>query len=136
LSISTPKAKAICWAMLGQPQMGLRCFIATTASMSSFFGSLPARPTPALGRKQHAVLASPQHVVEMQQSGRLQNDGGAENADSAHEKSTQTGDDTIRGAQVGCTLAAAIEDQQLMPTGGKRARETGWSSRSSSDRIH
>ena len=44
----------------------------------------------------------------------LQNDGGAENACRAHEKGAQTGDDTIRGAQIGRTLAAAIEDPQLM----------------------
>ena len=80
-----------------------------------FLRSLRARPTPALGRKQHAVLSFPQHAVEMQQSGRLQNDGGTENACRAHEKGAQTGDDPIRGAQVGRTLAAAIEDQQLMP---------------------
>ena len=70
---------------------------------------------PALGRKQQAVLSFPQHTVEMQQSGRLQNDGGTENACRAHEKSAQAGDDTIRGTQVGRTLAATIEDQQLMP---------------------
>ena len=52
--------------------------------------------------------------MEMQQSGRLQNDGGAENACRAHEKGAQSGDDTIRGAQIGRTLAAAIEDPQLM----------------------
>ena len=52
--------------------------------------------------------------MEMQQRGRLQNDGGAENACRAHEKGAQTGDDTIRGAQIGRTLAAAIEDPQLM----------------------
>ena len=51
----------------------------------------------------------------MQQSGRLQNDGGTENACPAHEKGTQTGDDPIGGAEIGRTLAAAIEDQQLMP---------------------
>src|SRR5437016_5843358 len=79
-----------------------------------FLRSIRARPTPALGRKQHAVLSSPQHVMEMQQSGRLQNDGGAENACRAHEKGAQSGDDTIRGAQIGRTLAAAIEDPQLM----------------------
>jgi hypothetical protein len=52
--------------------------------------------------------------MEMQRSGRLQNDGGAENACRAHEKGAQSGDDTIRGAQIGRTLAAAIEDPQLM----------------------
>ena len=51
----------------------------------------------------------------MQQSGRLQNDSGTENACRAYEKGTQTGDDPIRGAQVGSALAATIEDQQLMP---------------------
>jgi hypothetical protein len=49
------------------------------------------------------------------QGGRFHNDGGTENAHPAHEKSTQTGDDPIGGAQVGRTFAAAIEDQQLMP---------------------
>jgi hypothetical protein len=76
--------------------------------------SIRARPTPALGRKQHAILSSPQHAMEMQQRGRLQNDGGAENACRAHEKGAQSGDDTIRGAQIGRTLAAAIEYPQLM----------------------
>jgi hypothetical protein len=79
-----------------------------------FVRSLRARPTPALGRKQHKVLSFHQQVVEMQQSGRLQNDGGTENACRAHEKGAQTSDDTIRGAQVGSTLAAAIDDPQLM----------------------
>jgi hypothetical protein len=51
----------------------------------------------------------------MQQSGRLQNDGGTENACRAHEKGAKAGDDTIRGAQVGRTLAAAVQYQQLMP---------------------
>jgi hypothetical protein len=51
----------------------------------------------------------------MQQSGRLQNDGGMKDPCRAHEKGPQAGDDPIRGTQVGCTLAPAIEDQQLMP---------------------
>jgi len=78
-------------------------------------GSLRARPTAAPGRKQHAVLSFAQHTVEMQQSGRLQNDGGTKDTCRAHEQRAQTGDDPIRGAQVGCTLAPTIEDQQLMP---------------------
>jgi hypothetical protein len=73
---------------------------------------LRARPTPVLGRKQHAVLSfSSAHCGEMQQSGRLQN----YNACAAHEEGTQTADDPIGGAQVGGALTAAIEDQQLMP---------------------
>jgi hypothetical protein len=70
-----------------------------------FIRSFRARLEPALGRKQHAVLSSRQHVVEMQQSGRLQDDGGAYNACRAHKKGAQTGDDTLCGVQVGSTLA-------------------------------
>jgi hypothetical protein len=51
----------------------------------------------------------------MQQSGRLQNDGGTKETCRAHEQRTQAGDDPIRGTQVGRTLAPAIEDVQLMP---------------------
>jgi hypothetical protein len=38
LSMGMSKAKAICGAMRGQPQAGLRCFIGTTTSMSSLLG--------------------------------------------------------------------------------------------------
>jgi hypothetical protein len=53
--------------------------------------------------------------VEVQQSARLQNDGGTKNTCRAHEQRAQAGDDPIGGAQVGRTLAPAIEDEQLMP---------------------
>jgi hypothetical protein len=80
-----------------------------------FVGSLRARPTAVSGRKQHAVLSFAQHTVEMQQRGRLQNDGGTNDTCRAHEQGAQAGDDPIRGTQVGRTLAPAIEDEQLMP---------------------
>ena len=50
----------------------------------------------------------------MQQSGRFQNNSGTENTGLADEKRAQPGDDPISDVQVGRTLAAAIEDQQLM----------------------
>jgi hypothetical protein len=50
-------------------------------------------------------------LVEMQQSGRLQDDGGTQDAGWVHEKDAQAGDDTRGGAEVGSTLAAAIENQ-------------------------
>jgi len=78
-------------------------------------GSLRARPTAVPRRKQHAVLSFAQHTVEMQQSGRLQNDGVTKDTCRAHEQRAQVGDDPIRGTQVGCTLAPTMEDQQLMP---------------------
>jgi hypothetical protein len=75
-----------------------------------FIRSFRARLTPALERKQFALLSFGQHVVEMQQRGWLQDDGGTQNACRVHEECAQTGDDAFCGAQVGSTLAAAIED--------------------------
>ena len=75
-----------------------------------FIRSFRTRLAPALARKQHAVLSFGKHVVQMQQRGRLQDDSGTENACRVHEKGAQTGDETLCGAQVGSTLAAAIED--------------------------
>ena len=98
----------------GTAPVGIAPFHSHDGIDEIFLRSLRARATPALGRKQEAVLSFPQHTVETQQSGRLQNDGGTENACRAHEKGAQASDDTIRGAQVGRTLSAAIEDQQLM----------------------
>jgi len=62
-----------------------------------------------------AVLWLAQHTVEMQQSGRLQNDGGTNNTCRAQEQGAQAGDEPIRGTQLGRTLAPSIEDDQLMP---------------------
>jgi hypothetical protein len=43
-----------------------------------------------------------------------QNDGRTKKAGRAHEKGAQTGDNAIGRAQLGRTLASAIEDQELM----------------------
>src|SRR5215472_15068322 len=56
-----------------------------------FVGSLRARPTAAPSRKQHAVLSFAQHAVEMQQSGRLQNDRGTKYTCRANEQGAQAG---------------------------------------------
>src|SRR5215813_5304695 len=46
LSMSTPNAKEICWAMRLQPQVRLRRFISFTASINSFVGPFgPGRRT-------------------------------------------------------------------------------------------
>jgi hypothetical protein len=51
----------------------------------------------------------------MQQSGRLQNDGGTKDTGRAHEHRAQGDYDPICETQVGRTFAPAIEDEQLMP---------------------
>ena len=115
LSISTPKAKRDLLSNAGAAPAGIAPFHCYNGVNEVFLRSLRTRPVPALRRKQQAVLSFPQHTVEMEQSGRLQNDGGTENACPEHEKGTQTGDDPGGGTQLGRTLAAAIEDEQLMP---------------------
>ena len=67
-----------------------------------------------LGRKQETVLVHYRQMMEVQQGGRLQDDGRAKNASRAHEKSTHTGENTICSTQVGSALSASVEDQQLM----------------------
>jgi hypothetical protein len=40
-----PKANAICCAIRGHPQLGFRCFMSTTAAITSWLGPLgPASP--------------------------------------------------------------------------------------------
>ena len=46
----------------------------------------------------------------MQRRGRLQDDGGTQNACRVHEEGAQTGNETFCGVQVGSTLASTIED--------------------------
>jgi hypothetical protein len=51
----------------------------------------------------------------MQQRGRLQNDSRTKKAVAADEKHAQTREDSIRRAKVRCSLAAPIQNQQLVP---------------------
>ena len=113
LSISTPKAKAICWAMRGH-LTGIAPFHGHHGVDEFLVGSLRAGSTPALGRKQQAVLSFPQQVVQRQPGGGLPHDGGTEDACRAQEEEEQAGGDAIRGAEVGPPLAPPIEDKQLM----------------------
>jgi hypothetical protein len=51
----------------------------------------------------------------MQQGGRLQNDGRAEESCPANEKRAYARDEAIGGMQVGRSLEPSIQDEQLMP---------------------
>jgi hypothetical protein len=54
------------------------------------------------------------HFVEMQEGRRLQNDCRAQQAHSLHEQPAQTRDHSIRMAEIGCPLAASIQNQELV----------------------
>jgi hypothetical protein len=111
----------------GTTPAGIMTFHCNDGVDEVFLRSLRTRATPALVRKQHAVFSCLQHTVEVQQSGRLQNDGGTEEACPTHEKGTQTGDDPVGGAQLRRTLAAAIEDQHGFRNHGADSARPGQS---------
>src|SRR4051794_14453461 len=100
--------------MRGQPHLGFRRFIATTASIRFRFG--PFGPGPCLRCGENRVgifvyIAERADVAEWKASERWRK----ESACAAHEQGAQTGDDPVSGAQIGGTSAIAIEDQQLVP---------------------
>jgi hypothetical protein len=73
-----------------------------------------SRPMAASGRKQLLVLSFGEHGVKIQQGRGLHNNGRPEHPCAANEESTQAGDETVRAAEVRCSLATPIEDQELM----------------------
>src|SRR5215467_53926 len=75
---------------LGEMSLLLTTFHRLDGVGEVFRWSLRTRPTPAPRRKQHAVLSFPDHTLEMQQGGRLHNDGGTENPYPAHERAHRT----------------------------------------------
>src|SRR2546426_10539224 len=83
--------------------------------IDEFFGrSFRTSPTAVFGGEQLSVLSFDQHLVEMQQSRRPENDRGSHNPCRTHEKGAQTGDNPIRNAEVGSSFPTAIQNQQLM----------------------
>src|SRR5579863_8990025 len=79
LSILTPKSNAICWAMRGQSQLGLRRFIAMMTSMSSSFGTFgPGRPARCdeNNMRYFRFLSTCGDAGELQASQRWQNEAG------------------------------------------------------------
>src|SRR5437764_5612571 len=84
LSISTPKASVICSAIRGQPQLGLRRFISTTASMSSLAG--PFGPAREVGSSFPTAIQNQQLMSHQR---RFSNDG----PESTRPCKSQYGDD-------------------------------------------
>ena len=116
--------------MRGQPQPGVPPFHCDDGFDEFLVRSLGAAgSTPTRTRKQRPVLWFLQQLVQVQQGGRPQADGGTQDACRAHEHGAQTGDDAIRGTQVGRTLAAATKDEQLMSDQhrfGNDGTESAW----------
>jgi len=80
-----------------------------------FIRPFRARPGAAFGRKQLAVLPFAEQAMKTQQSRGFQNNSRTKSPRGVDEQRAQPGKDPICGAQVGCPLAPAMEDQQLMP---------------------
>src|SRR5215831_14292722 len=108
LSIATPKARAICWAMWGKPQLGFRRFISTTAPMSSFSGPFGPGRRPRLGENNMRYLRFLSRLWKYSRVEGLQHNRRTDKTCRANEQGTQTGDDPIRSAQLGRMFATAI----------------------------
>jgi hypothetical protein len=77
-------------------------------------GSLWARLLPELGREQPAIFPRRQRSMEPQKCRGFQDDRGTDQPARAHKERTHAGDDAISEAEIGCTFAGTIEDQQLV----------------------
>src|SRR5215467_14889197 len=101
--------------MRAQPQPGLRRFIATTASMRSWLGPFGPGRRRRLGENNvryfrfHSTLWRCSRVEGFRRMEERRTRAGRMNR--AHRPAMIR----FRGTQVGRTLAAAIEDEQLMP---------------------
>ncbi|MCK7501136.1 MAG: hypothetical protein MZW92_71695 [Comamonadaceae bacterium] len=101
--------------MRTQPKRGLRRFISTMAAMSSAEGPLgPGFAAMRRGRKEQAVLALYQGLVELEQRGRLDERAQLRNPARIHEQRGQTEHDAIERGQIRCALSGSIADQKLM----------------------
>src|SRR5438270_10047387 len=98
-----------------QPQLGLRRFIATTASMRSFFGPFGPGLRPRSGENNMRYFRFLSTLWRCSRVEGFRTMAERSTRAGRMKKGTQTGDDPICCAQVGRTLSAAIEDQQLMP---------------------
>src|SRR6516162_9255499 len=92
LLMGIPKAKAICGAIRGQPHVGFRRFICTTATMTSWL-ALWARLPPSPGREQQAIFPRVQRAMEAQEGRGSQDDRGTDQPPRADEEPTHRGDD-------------------------------------------
>src|SRR5262249_24100089 len=115
LSISTPKARVTCCAILGQPPTRIPSFHFHNDVDEFFGGALRTRMAVALRRKQQAIFSLGQRLVQMQQRGRLQSNSRTEKAGSTDEECAQTGDHPVQRAQIRRPFTAAVQDEQLMP---------------------
>src|SRR6516225_754060 len=101
--------------MRGQSQLGLRRFMATTASMRSLSGPFgPGRHGRLAENKMRyfRLLSTPWKCSRVEGFRTIAERRTRRRAD---ENRAQPGDDPICGVQVGRTFAPAVEDRQLMP---------------------
>src|SRR5688500_17753894 len=110
LSMSMPKARAICSAIRGQPPGRIPPFHLNDGGDELLAGSFRAGLTSALWGKQQPVLSLDENVMEMQQSRRLQNDGRTQKTARPQPERAQTGDDPVEDMQVGSAFPASIKD--------------------------
>jgi hypothetical protein len=113
LFMGMPKAKVICCAIRGHPQVGFRCFMSTTAAMTSGLGPFGPGLLGVVDENSRRYFRG-QRSMEAQERGGFQDDGGTDQPARAHEQRAHGGDHPISEAEVGGSSPGAIENQQLL----------------------
>src|SRR5215469_580356 len=101
--------------MRGQPQLGLRRFVATTASMRSLSGPFGPGRHRRLGENKMRYFRLLSTLWKCSRVEGFRTIAERRTRAGRDDNLAHPGDDPIGGAEVGRTLAPAIEDQQLMP---------------------
>jgi hypothetical protein len=119
------KANTVCCAIRGQPHVGFRRFMSTTAATTSRLG--PGGPGffRALGENSRPYFRVLSARMKAQERGGLQDNCGTDQPALAHEECTHANDDGIREAEIRCPLPGPIEDQQLLEEHGFGDHRTG-----------
>jgi hypothetical protein len=85
LFMGMPKARVICCAIRGHPQVGFRCFMSTTAAMTSGLGPFGPGLLGAVDENSRRYFRG-QRSMEAQERGGFQDDGGTDQPARAHEQ--------------------------------------------------
>src|SRR5205814_3600906 len=105
---------ARCWAIRGQPQLGLRCFIFDYRMNKFCARALWAGLSKAIRGEQGAILSLAQGLVKGKQCRRLQDDCGTEQTSWWHQECHPAGKNTLPRAAIGESLAGTIQEQELV----------------------
>src|ERR1700756_1488377 len=112
--MSIPKVKAICSAMRGHPQRGLRCFISTTARIRSVLGPFGPGLVLRFAENRSRYFSMNQSAMKVEKRRWFHRDCGSHQLSRQHKYRAPSGDKPVGGAEIRPSVSGTIENQQLM----------------------